>query len=43
MASHEFRTPLASILAVTETLSAYRHKLDDEEVAERRVGSNKKV
>ncbi len=24
MASHEFRTPLASILAVTETLSAYR-------------------
>jgi len=35
MASHEFRTPLASILAVTETLSAYRHKLDDEEVAER--------
>lgn len=32
MASHEFRTPLASILAVTETLSAYRHKLTEEQI-----------
>ena len=32
MASHEFRTPLASILALTETLSAYRHKLSDEQI-----------
>lgn len=37
MASHEFRTPLASILALTETLSAYRHKLPDEQI-ERRLG-----
>lgn len=32
MASHEFRTPLASILALTETLSAYRHKLKEDEI-----------
>lgn len=32
MASHEFRTPLASILALVETLSAYRHKLSDEQI-----------
>ncbi|MFN8487401.1 MAG: PAS domain S-box protein [Caldilineaceae bacterium] len=32
MASHEFRTPLASILALTETLRAYRHKLADEQI-----------
>lgn len=35
MASHEFRTPLASILALTETLSAYRHKLPDEQIEQR--------
>lgn len=35
MASHEFRTPLATILALTETLSAYRHKLPDEQIDER--------
>ena len=28
MASHEFRTPLATILAATETLLAYRDKMD---------------
>ena len=35
MASHEFRTPLASILAVVETLDAYRHKLSDEQFTKR--------
>lgn len=35
MASHEFRTPLGSILALTETLSAYRHRLTDEQIAQR--------
>jgi len=32
MASHEFRTPLASIMATTETLSYYRHKMDEEQI-----------
>lgn len=31
-ASHEFRTPLATILAVVETLSAYRKKLDEAQI-----------
>ena len=35
MASHEFRTPLASILALTETLLAYRHRLADEQIEQR--------
>lgn len=35
MASHEFRTPLATILALTETLSAYRHKLSDAQIEQR--------
>lgn len=35
MASHEFRTPLATILALTETLSAYRHRLPDEQIEQR--------
>lgn len=35
MASHEFRTPLSTILALTETLSAYRHKLTDEQIAQK--------
>ncbi|QPC84158.1 PAS domain S-box protein [Phototrophicus methaneseepsis] len=33
MASHEFRTPLATILALVETLKAYRHKLSDDSIA----------
>jgi|GEM_PF-947741 len=33
--SHEFRTPLASILALSETLSAYRDKLTDEQIEKR--------
>ena len=35
MASHEFRTPLASILALTETLIAYRHRLADVQIEQR--------
>lgn len=35
MASHEFRTPLATILALTETLSAYRHKFSEEQIEQR--------
>ena len=35
MASHEFRTPLATILALVETLSAYRHKLSEEQIEQR--------
>lgn len=35
MASHEFRTPLASILATTDTLTVYRHKMDEEKINSR--------
>lgn len=35
MASHEFRTPLATILAFVETLSAYRHRLSDDQIEQR--------
>jgi signal transduction histidine kinase len=35
MASHEFRTPLATILTATETLTAYRHRLTDEKIDQR--------
>lgn len=35
MASHEFRTPLTSILLMTETLRAYRHKLTTEQIEQR--------
>ena len=35
MASHEFRTPLASILATTETLMLYRDRLDADKINER--------
>lgn len=35
MASHEFRTPLGSILALTETLSAYRQRLTEEQITQR--------
>jgi PAS domain S-box-containing protein len=35
MVSHEFRTPLATIQALIETLSAYRHKLPDDQIDER--------
>jgi PAS domain S-box-containing protein len=34
MASHEFRTPLATILALSETLDAYRHKMEEPEIDE---------
>jgi PAS domain S-box-containing protein len=32
MASHEFRTPLAAILATTETLTIYRNRMDDVQI-----------
>lgn len=35
MASHEFRTPLTSILLMTETLRAYRHKLTTTQIDQR--------
>lgn len=35
IASHEFRTPLASILATTETLSAYRQNMAEDQVEQR--------
>lgn len=31
-ASHEFRTPLATILASAESLAAYRHRMNDDQV-----------
>ena len=33
--SHEFRTPLAAILSLTETLLAYRHRLTDDQILQR--------
>src|SRR5262249_3203660 len=38
MASHEFRTPLATILAITESLTAYRRRMSEEQI-ERRFGN----
>ena len=35
MASHELRTPLATILATTETLKAYRNRMEDVEIDKR--------
>lgn len=35
MASHEFRTPLATILAITETLLAYRNRLTEAQINDR--------
>ncbi|MFZ1399454.1 MAG: PAS domain S-box protein, partial [Candidatus Promineifilaceae bacterium] len=35
MASHEFRTPLATILATTETLSIYRDRMDEQQINNR--------
>ena len=35
MASHEFRTPLATILTLTETLALYRDKLTEERIDEK--------
>jgi PAS domain S-box-containing protein len=35
IASHEIRTPLAIIMASTETLMAYREKMDDEQIVHR--------
>ncbi len=35
MASHEFRTPLATILTAAETVSIYRHRMTDVQIDER--------
>ncbi|MBX3010377.1 MAG: PAS domain S-box protein [Caldilineaceae bacterium] len=35
MASHEFRTPLATILALTETISTYRQRMTEEQIEHR--------
>ncbi len=35
MTSHEFRTPLANIMATTETLSTYRQKMTDQQIEQR--------
>ncbi len=43
IASHEFRTPLASILAATETLSAYRQNMTDDQVEQRLVKIREQV
>lgn len=43
MASHEFRTPLATILASTETLMAYRSRLGDGQIEQRLVRIKEQV
>ncbi|MDX2078891.1 MAG: PAS domain S-box protein [bacterium] len=35
MASHEFRTPLSAIMAITESLTIYRDKMTSEQIDER--------
>jgi PAS domain S-box-containing protein len=43
MASHEFRTPLATILALTETLTIYRQRMDDGQIDDRLVRIREQV
>ena len=43
MASHEFRTPLTSILLLTETLLFYGHKLTNEQIAQRLANIREQV
>lgn len=43
MASHEFRTPLATILAAAETLGAYRTKMTHEQIDQRLVRIHEQV
>jgi PAS domain S-box-containing protein len=38
MASHEFRTPLTSVLMMAETLFTYRHRLTEEQIQQRITG-----
>ena len=37
MTSHEFRTPLATIMASAETIQTYRHRMTDEQIDQRIV------
>ncbi len=43
MASHEFRTPLAAILASTETLTLYRDRMNDEDIGGRLANIRRQV
>ncbi len=43
MASHEFRTPLATIRATTETLTAYRHRLSDEQIEQKLIKTTEQI
>jgi PAS domain S-box-containing protein len=43
MASHEFRTPLATILASSETLAAYRHKMTEAQIEQKFVKIKEQV
>jgi signal transduction histidine kinase len=43
MASHEFRTPLATIYATTDTLSNFRHKLPEEQIEQKLVKIRRQV
>jgi len=43
MASHQFRTPLAAILANTETLSVYRQRMNDTQIETRLARIRKQV
>jgi len=43
MASHEFRTPLATILATAESLSIYREKMNDSQINNRLQKINQQV
>ncbi|MCK6576945.1 MAG: PAS domain S-box protein [Anaerolineae bacterium] len=43
MASHEFRTPLATILAAAETLAAYRSRMSEDQIEARLVKIRQQV
>ncbi len=43
MASHEFRTPLASILMMSDSLMAYRTKMDDQQIVSKLQNINDQV
>ncbi|KAF0203293.1 MAG: PAS domain-containing [Bacteroidetes bacterium] len=43
MTSHEFRTPLATILASAETIQTYRHRMTDEQIDQRIIKITEQV